>query len=565
MAYIRTDSGKFIPVCFSTSLYNLASSTGYDVYINQHQYATRELAEAAAPAAAGVLAQQKALFGIPSPIAYISGNIRNAYGVCGGVRETAAGTYAETVNGKAVASVLAQTDSFYTLTDPYNGIYGFSGGYEESDQEPNAYGFDTATCQILPESVITDGKIQVPDNTVIRFATVLCRAGFVYSGYYEDYRLAFAINATKDSSYDISTWLSQFDGAEIVYNIDPMDQGGVSDTDPPDGSPFTGAGGMGVFSIPDAAVGIPALPSLSAVDTGLVRLYCDSSAGGMQALASYLWSGAFDPATFKKLFSDPMQLIIGASIMPCTPSTTNATIIFGNIDTEVSMPRAATQYVAVSCGTIQVREQWGAYLDYSPFTKASIYLPYIGTREIDIDEIMGKTVGVEYHVDIMSGACVAFITANSRVIAQYSGSCGMQIPVTSQNWGQVLQSLAQIGGAAISGFVSGGAGGALMSAGLSAASNAIAGGLKPQYQHSGTVSGAAGILAGQRPYIIFNIPNQSKPLNYPKFEGYPSNATMLLGSCNGYTRVEEINLEGIRCTQPELDEIEALLKEGVLF
>ena len=343
----------------------------------------------------------------------------------------------------------------------------------------------------------------------------------------------------------------------MINDGDPLDPAGISSY---------GSGGVGAFNLPNDAIGVPPLPTLSAVDTGFVRLYCDTGVSGFQGLASFLWSSAFDVDTFKKLFTDPMQLIIGASIMPCTPSTSASTIIFGDIDTQVGMPKAATQYVQVSCGSVNVREQWGAYLDYSPFTKVSIFLPFVGMRDLDVDEIMGKTVEVTYNVDILSGACMAFITANGRLIAQHSGSCGTQIPITSQNWGQVLQSLASIGGAAIGGFVSGGGvGGALLAGGTSFASNAISGGLKPDYQHSGSASGSAGMLGQRRPYLLFNVPNQSKPLNYPMFEGYPSNVTMALGTCSGYTKVEEINLEGVPCTDPELREIETLLKSGVLF
>ena len=48
--------------------------------------------------------------------------------------------------------------------------------------------------------------------------------------------------------------------------------------------------------------------------------------------------------------------------------------------------------------------------------------------------------------------------------------------------------------------------------------------------------------------------------------GRPSNKTVRLSSCSGYTRVKDVHIEKISsATDDELNEIESLLKDGVII
>ena len=53
--------------------------------------------------------------------------------------------------------------------------------------------------------------------------------------------------------------------------------------------------------------------------------------------------------------------------------------------------------------------------------------------------------------------------------------------------------------------------------------------------------------------------------DYNTFRGYVSNITLALSECSGYTKVAEIHLENIPATSAELDEMDGLLKAGVIF
>ena len=329
----------------------------------------------------------------------------------------------------------------------------------------------------------------------------------------------------------------------------------------PDGPSGTG-GGTGNFDGTGDDIDIPSLPTLSATDTGFITLF-NPTTGQLQSLANYMWSSGFDLDTFKKLFADPMDCILGLSIVPvAVPNGGTRQVSVGNISTGVSMTIAARQYVEVDCGTLNVNEYWGAYLDYAPYTKAEIYLPYIGTHPLDVDDIMNKAVHVVYHVDILSGACTAFVKCGGSVLYEFIGQCSSSIPITGNDWTNVINGVISIAGAIGSMVATGGAS-APMAAGI-IASTAV-NSMKPTVEKSGSMSGTGGMLAVQTPYLILTRPRQALPSRQNAFTGYPSFITRELDTISGYTEIYSIHLENVPATEQELSEIENLLKSGVIF
>ena len=334
---------------------------------------------------------------------------------------------------------------------------------------------------------------------------------------------------------------------------DPYAPGDVTDKD----------GGNGDFDDTSDPVDIPPLPTISAVDTGFMTLF-NPSLTDIKSLASYMWSDPlFDVNAYKKILANPMDAILGLAIVPCTiPASTSKSVTVGNLPTGVSMPVCDSQYIEVDCGSITVNEHWGAYLDYSPYTKAELYLPYCGIHPIDIDDIMGKTVHVVYHVDILTGACIAYVKCGDSVLYSYIGQCSTSIPVTGTDWTNmvngVLNATTAIGSMAATG-------GLTAPMAVSTVASTVINTVKPSMERSGSLSGTGGMMGNQTPYLILTRPRQALPELQNHFIGYPSFITAYLGDLTGYTEVESIHLEGITATEAELKEIESILKGGVIL
>lgn len=340
---------------------------------------------------------------------------------------------------------------------------------------------------------------------------------------------------------------------------DPYNKGDSTATG---GGGGTFGGGNTIFGGASDSIDIPPLPTAGASSAGFIALF-NPTLGQLNNLASYMWSDLFSLDTFKKIFADPMDCILGLSIVPVKPASAGTSAVkIGNVSTGVSMNKTSSQYVAVDCGTIDVKEYWGAYLDYAPYTQCEIYLPYVGTKQISVDDVMNKAVHVVYHVDILSGACNAYVKCGDSVLYTFVGQCSSSIPISGNDWTNVLNGAISVAGKIGLAMATGGAT-ALMS-GIGAASSIISSS-KPTVERSGAMSSTGGLLGIQKPYLILTRPKQALPENQNKYTGYPSFITMALSECTGYTEIDSVHLENMTCTDEEAQEIENLLKSGVIF
>lgn len=373
------------------------------------------------------------------------------------------------------------------------------------------------------------------------------------SGYYNYNPRNLSIQTPVDIFSSIFTNIF---GSLTPEDIDPT----ITDPFNPGGSSGTG-GGVGDFDGTSDPIDFPALPTLSSADTGFITLF-NPTLDEMKNLANYMWSDLFDIATWKKLFADPMDAILGLSIVPvAVPDGGQKVVTVGNVSTGISMNIAKSQFVEVDCGTLNVNEYWGAYLDYSPYTEAELYLPYIGTHALKTDDIMGKSIHVKYHIDILSGACCAYVKCGDSILYEFVGQGSCSIPITGNDWTNVINGALTIGASVGTMMAIGGASAPMISSAASAAVNS----LKPTVERSGSVSGMGGILGIQNPYLILTRPRQALPKNQNLYMGYPSFITSKLGDLSGYTEVEAVHLENIPATEAEISEIENILKDGVIF
>ena len=416
-------------------------------------------------------------------------------------------------------------DDFWYCSPTYifidtNGIYKF-GAF------PNAYRASNVLTQSVPDPrSLTTYKYKIPSN--------------------------YEIELREWSDGKDNKFIKKLYGAEETDPTNPYSGGGTAGP----------GGGGGSFSGDTDPIEIPDLPTISAVDAGFITIY-KPTLDELRNLSKYMWSDLFSLDSFKKLFADPMDCILGLNIMPFgIASAGKANVYVGNMDTGISMTLAQQQYVAVDCGSVKATEYSGSFFDYSPHTKYNIYLPYIGIEPLDADEITGKDIRVVYHIDILTGSLICYVKVGNAVMYEYQGSCGQTIPINGSDFTRVFVGAVQIAGNVAGMVATGGASAGAIAGGL-LSSTSTAAGMKPNIEKSGSLSGAGGFLGNQKPFIIKETPRQCMPLSQQKYTGFPSYQTQRLGSLRGYTEVESVNLSGIPANDSELSEIESLLKGGV--
>ena len=383
-------------------------------------------------------------------------------------------------------------------------------------------------------------------------------------------------------SYAFSTDFQLPPGASVFSSLKECEDAmmdGEWEYKPEDTDPYAGIDGEG--NIPGGGtITIPSFPSLSATSTGIIGLFAPSLSQ-MQLLANYMWTDFGGTGTdvtevlkeiveaLKRSISNPLDYVIGLNIIPSQGLSIGALseIKFGFTSSGVSMPRLSNQYFSVDCGSISFPPLCGdTFLDYAPYSKFSIYLPYIGVKDVDANDFVGHTIGVFYHGDTVTGGVTAYITKDGSVMYQYSGCCALNIPLSADNWGNTISGAVQIATSLVAAGASGGAAGVAMAAAKGAASVAANPSLlSPQVSHSGAVSGGAGCMAVQYPFVIREAVRFHSTSGFNKFSGYPSYYNRSLGDVSGFTTVLDVHLENIPATSVEIAEIENLLKSGVIL
>lgn len=325
-----------------------------------------------------------------------------------------------------------------------------------------------------------------------------------------------------------------------------------------------GGDGVGEYGLRDEDIPEPFAPSLSALDTGFVHAYSPNSSQ-LRLLSSFMWSDAFDLATLKKMFGDAMNAIIGLNIMPLAiPTDSTRRVYVGNVDSSIDMPVITSQYIKVDCGTVHIEKLTGSYLDYSPYTKCNIFIPFCGFHPLDIDISVDNDISLKYQFDILNGGCCAWLKVNNKMPHIYTGQASINVPFSGSDMSGVISNVLQIAGNVGSMVASGGISApAVVGAAFSTATNVM--GMKESVAHSGSVSGAPSLISERFPFVYITRPRSCIPKEQVSYMGYPSYMTVPISELSGYTEVEEVHIENVPCTDVEKKEIETLLKGGVFF
>ena len=288
----------------------------------------------------------------------------------------------------------------------------------------------------------------------------------------------------------------------------------------------------------------------------------------VNSFGAWLWTDNII-TQIQQLLQNPMEGIITLHKVFAPPvDSGQGTIVVGRLDSKVSSATVNQQYVTVDCGEIDCAEQFGNVFDYPPFTRISIYLPFIGIAPLSVDDIMRSKIHVTYGVDVFTGVCLAMIEVsrdgNTVNMYQYAGVASVEYPLTGTvHNGLITGIMGIVGGFAT--IATAGAAAPVAAAGgvAAAAGGALATGRQSQ-SRSGNFSGNAGAMGIKIPYLIIERPQTKVADTFPQLAGYPTNKSLVLRECSGHVVVKHVHVEGVNATQGELIEIENLLQSGVL-
>ena len=217
-----------------------------------------------------------------------------------------------------------------------------------------------------------------------------------------------------------------------------------------------------------------------------------------------------------------------------------------------------------------------SYLDFAPFTKLELYLPFMKIVELDSNVVRGKYVSVYYSIDFNNGMCTAYITAsNSRlatdddpIIYSTTGQIGTEMTFSATNKTEQARNIITTSATAVGGVIASVIAEnptiALSTLAINTG-NALIRGSVERIQKGGGSGGNMILNQPNKPYLIITKQN-AMPVDYAHEKGRPLMKTMRLGDLVGFTRVTECHLDGFaQATSTELNELTTLLNDGIIL
>ena len=275
----------------------------------------------------------------------------------------------------------------------------------------------------------------------------------------------------------------------------------------------------------------------------------------LNQLGGFLWgANIFDE--FSLVNSNPIENIISCKNIPISLGGTDEIIHLGNVDTGTNGAKVASNFSTLNVGQIALPTKYNSFLDFAPYTKVTIYLPYIGFKEIDATIAIGKTLKVAYVADVITGGCIAQIFINGVRFYEFSGEMGVDIPITASNRAQVEASY-------ISNAV--GMGASLASGNITGAVDSVLASATAKYNYSSTDTPNPNCVASvnRTCYVIIERPTYQELSQFNHTKGKMCNLSKTIGSLNGFTICDaNIDLKGITATEQEKQEISNILSSG---
>lgn len=212
------------------------------------------------------------------------------------------------------------------------------------------------------------------------------------------------------------------------------------------------------------------------------------------------------------------------------------------------------------------------FLDYSPYTKYELLLPFAPTPVILPDWCAGKNVKAIFLYDIYTTSCQYVVTCNNERICCVSGNFGIDKPLIAQNVAlkDASRLSAQIGTASsvLGGVMSAATGniGGIMSGAIgsvSSLSQMIMSG-KNNYMYTVGSNGdstTVGLYHAAHLKITRSLSAETD--GYLHTYGKPLCKMKKLSEMRGFTKCENVNTDGLTCSETEKQMIKQLLENGI--
>ena len=206
-----------------------------------------------------------------------------------------------------------------------------------------------------------------------------------------------------------------------------------------------------------------------------------------------------------------------------------------------------------TAGSYDLKEVFGGWADYAPYTDIDLYLPYIGYTRLDTNLFMKHSITVKYTIDVLCGVITYFVLCDKTTILIKSAKICADVPISLASgidtFTDVTKNVASFGGNLAS----------KRPVGMLTGSSEVQ---TPEMVSNATESGI--FYMPTKCAIKIVRPSYTRAKNYDSRFGYPCYGAYKLSNLTGFTVVENYKshyTKGIK--KEEEDMIKNMIESGV--
>ena len=334
---------------------------------------------------------------------------------------------------------------------------------------------------------------------------------------------------------------------------------------------------------------IPYYPDNSTEKTPIEQAYITPSTFGQSCVYTPLTTKDFlrwvcdntvDVGKWARLFANPVDVILGINLYNLDIVAHDTARVAHNAQTNIlGVTSDIPNYSIldgynniVDGGTLTLQAYYGNYADFTSMTY-QMFIPFVGFTTLRACDVVNRTLHLYYAVDFATGAAVAFVNSDDRLI--YTAPCNVagKIPVStsdknSQMINNTLSAFSAVGGL-LGGIASGNVGG-----GVGALLNGLGGmQLQTNYANKGSLSSVniyklLPAFIERTRYDLFFPSGEQQYLGakYQTAAGAPSTQFDTLLHCvdaGGFVQSDVVYLTSQTATDAEKQQIIDLIKSGI--
>ena len=328
---------------------------------------------------------------------------------------------------------------------------------------------------------------------------------------------------------------------------------------------------------------------------------------GLDSLANLI----LNPNPLESFFSKPDDWISTVMVYPFNiplgrNGTSQGKLQLGLYDTKIDCYDLLLVSEMYEMGEILIQPHFNNFADYDGYSKMEVWLPFLGTVDISLNDVIGKYLKFRLGVDYISGQGIWYICvgneptnatsiyvdllegANDRILSTHTCQLGIQLPIGTSNTASVYRNLIMGAVKGVSTALSSYAISSLGASGGKAVTKEVKTRLNQKtgnklitdrtqetkydssnYQFGKSITTcfdyatdslnnmhiSASTDRSNNPASMFNACNSVKVIryypklittdeNYGKLYGYPLGQTKVLSTLSGYTEISNIHIEG---------------------